>query len=101
MGDIWVEKVKIETSPLIDINELKVQHTPIAVILDFINDIEKNDEMLRGLLAEFEDIQQALPYELKTGEEGFDFTNPELIKEKLADARDLILYYLTKTGVES
>lgn len=100
MGDIWIEKIKLETSHLIDINELKTQHTPIAVILDFINDIENNEEMLKELLVEFEEVQQALPYELKTGEEGFDFSDPDLIKKKLADVEDLILYYLTKTEVE-
>ncbi|WP_458414153.1 metallophosphoesterase family protein [Schinkia sp. CFF1] len=100
MGDIWVEKIKIETSFLMNIAELKAQHTPVAVILDFINNIENDDEAIKELLAEFEDIQQALPYDLKIGDEGFDFNNTDIIRKRLHDVEDLILYYLTKSGVE-
>lgn len=99
MGDIWVEKVKIETSHFINIEELKTQHTPIAAILDYINNLEDDEEIIKELLAEFEDIQQALPYELKA--ENYDFTNTNAIKNRLADVEDLILYYLTKSGVEA
>lgn len=101
LGDIWVEKIKIETSHLINIEDLKAQHTPVAVILDYINDIEKDEEKLKEFLAEFEDITQALPYELRSGEEGFDFNDTGLIKKRLADVEDLLLYYLTKTEVDA
>ncbi|NSL50613.1 metallophosphoesterase family protein [Calidifontibacillus erzurumensis] len=97
MGDIWVEKVKIETSYPLDVEQLKSQHTPVAVILDFIHNIGNDEEALIELLREFADIGQALPYDLKTGEEGFDFSNPSLLKQRIANVEDLILYYLTKT----
>jgi DNA repair protein SbcD/Mre11 len=99
LGDIWVEKVKIETSRLVNVEELKQQHTPIAAILDFIKSAEVDEEILIEMLAEFQDLQQALPYELKNGEEGFNFNSPELIKKRLENVEDLILYYLTKTEV--
>jgi DNA repair protein SbcD/Mre11 len=99
LGDVWVEKVKIETTRKINIEELKAQHTPVAVILDFIKDIADNEEMLQLLLSEFQDIQQALPYDLKNNEDGFNFTNVEAIKKRLPEVEDLILYYLTKLEV--
>jgi DNA repair exonuclease SbcCD nuclease subunit len=101
LGDIWVEKIKMETSRLINIEELKAQHTPVAVILDYIKDVAENDEILQELLSEFQDIQQALPYELRNAAEGFNFNDTELIKKRLADVEDLILYYLTKTEVNA
>jgi exonuclease SbcD len=101
LGDIWVEKVKIETSRLINIEELKEQHTPVAVILDFIKDVAGNDELLAELLSEFQDLQLALPYVLKNGDDGYNFNNSDLIKKRLPDVEDLILYYLTKTEVNA
>jgi DNA repair protein SbcD/Mre11 len=101
LGDIWVEKIKIETSRLINIEELKEQHTPVAVILDFIKDVAGNDELLTELLSEFQDLQLALPYVLKNGDEGYNFNNSDLIKKRLPDVEDLILYYLTKTEVNA
>jgi DNA repair protein SbcD/Mre11 len=101
LGDIWIEKVKVETTRQIDVEELKAQHTPIAVILDFIKDVETDEFMLTELLSEFQDIQQALPYELRSGEEGYNFNDSDLIKKRLADVEDLILYYLTKSEVNA
>ena len=101
LGDIWIEKVKVETSRLLDVEELKAQHTPIAVILDFIKEVAADESVLSELLSEFQDIQQALPYELRSGEEGFNFNDSDLIKKRLADVEDLILYYLTKSEVNA
>lgn len=100
-GDIWLEKVKIETSHVVDVEELKMQHTPIAVILDFMKEVSQDEETLNELLTEFQDIGQALPYELRSGDDGFDFNNPELIKRRLQNVEDLILYYLTKLEVKA
>lgn len=100
-GDIWVEKVKIETTRLVDIEELKDKHTPIAVILDYIKEVAQDDEQLTELLAEFQDLQQSLPYELRNSEDGFNFNDPNLIKKRLANVEDLILYYLTKSEVNA
>jgi exonuclease SbcD len=99
MGDIWVEKVKIETTRIINIEELKARHTPIAAILDFIGEAAVNEELLQELLAEFQDIQQAIPYEIKNGKDGFNFNDTELIKKRLTNVEDLILYYLSKSEV--
>jgi DNA repair protein SbcD/Mre11 len=101
LGDVWVEKVKIETTRMINIDELKEQHTPIAVILDFIKDVGMDEDMLRELLIEFQDIQQSLPFEMRNGEEGFNFNNTDVIKKRLTDVEDLILYFLTKTEVNA
>jgi DNA repair protein SbcD/Mre11 len=99
LGDIWVEKVKIETSRKLNIDELKEQHTPIGIILDFIKESANNEDLQMSLLAEFQDLQLSLPYELRNGE-GFDFTDPNFIQSRLLDVEDLILYYLTRSEVQ-
>lgn len=101
LGDVWVEKVKIETSRMINIEELKEQHTPIAAILDFIKVVGIDEDILNELLEEFQDIQQALPFEMRNGEEGFNFNDTDVIKKRLTDVEDLILYFLTKTEVNA
>jgi exonuclease SbcD len=101
LGDIWVEKVKIETSRLINVDELKENNTPFAFILDYIQNVGEDEETIQELLSEFNDIQKALPHELRIGAEGFDFKDPELIKKNLNNVEDLIFYYLMKTGVQA
>jgi exonuclease SbcD len=77
------------------------QNTPIATILEFIQHSGQDEDTLQELLAQFQDIQHALPYEIRNGEEGFDFSNPDFIKLRLQNVEDLILYYLSETEVEA
>ena len=99
-GDIWVEKVKIKTSNLADIAELKAKHTPVAMIIDYIERIANDEETLLELTSEFIDIERALPAELKSGEGGFRFSDPQEIKSRMKDVEDRILYYLTESEGE-
>ncbi|MGO4887623.1 metallophosphoesterase [Anaerobacillus sp. MEB173] len=100
-GDVWIEKIKIETNRLIDIEELKEQHTPVANILEYLEEITNDPDTLQLLLQEFKDLQNALPQELKSSEESFDFQSTDLLTKRLPEVEDLLLYYLTtQAGVE-
>lgn len=101
-GEVWVEKVKINTSSKLDINELMETSTPIASILQYVEQLSSDPETFALLLNEFKDLQISLPLELKMGEEGFDFSDPTILTNRLKEAEDLILHYLTtKSGVET
>ncbi|MBB2483036.1 metallophosphoesterase [Bacillus sp. APMAM] len=101
-GDIWIEKVKIETTRKMDIEELREKSSPIASILDYIEGLSQDEEMFELLLQEFKDLQSALPNELKSGEDAFDFSNPTILTKRLKEVEELILHYLTtKSGVET
>jgi DNA repair exonuclease SbcCD nuclease subunit len=100
-GDIWIEKVKIQTSRKIDIAELKEKSTPIASILDYIEQLGEDPEIFTLLLNEFSELQKALPTDLKNGEDAFDFSDQTILTNRLKEVEDLILHYLTtKAGVE-
>ncbi|WP_147532303.1 metallophosphoesterase family protein [Bacillus marasmi] len=99
--ELWIEKIKIKTTRLINIEELKAQHTPVSIILDYIQRVAHDEDILEEILQEFKDIHQALPYELRNGEDGFDFTNTDVIKRRIDNLEDLILYYFTESGVEA
>lgn len=99
--ELWIEKVKIKTTRLMDISEIKSQHTPVAMILEYIQRVANDEDTLEEILLEFKDIHQALPYEMRNREDSFDFTNTEVIKKRIDNLEDLILYYLTKSEVEA
>ena len=100
-GDIWIEKVKIETSRQNNLEDLLSQNTPIATILEFIHQSGQDEEILQELVAQFQDIQHALPFEIRNGDDGFDFSDAQFIKERFQNVEDLILYYLSETEVEA
>lgn len=99
-GDVWVEKVKVMTSRLIHIDELKESNSPIASILEFLEDLRDDEETVQLLFQEIADLDKALPHELKNREDGLDFSDPEAMKSRLQEVEDLILHYIqTKAGV--
>jgi DNA repair exonuclease SbcCD nuclease subunit len=99
-GDVWIEKVKINTTRIVSLDELKETHTPIASILEFLEEVRHDEDTINELLEEFEDIQNALPLELKQGEDNFDFSDPEAMTVRLKEVEDLILHHIqTKAGV--
>lgn len=99
LGDVWVEKIKFNTTRLVDLDQLKEQHTPVATILEFLENVKEDEETLQLLLEEFKDIYHALPYEVKHGEDGFHFSDSSALKDRLQEVEDLILYHFqTKEG---
>ncbi|SEN68598.1 DNA repair exonuclease SbcCD nuclease subunit [Amphibacillus marinus] len=90
-GDVWIEKVEIKTTRWTALEELAESHTPIAVILEYIRSITANEDEQQALLAEFKDIANALPYELKNKSDQFNFNSTKLIAARLTDAEELIL----------
>ncbi|WP_026689693.1 metallophosphoesterase family protein [Alteribacter aurantiacus] len=97
-GDVWIEKVKIDTKRVIDVDELKEQYTPINSILRFLDELAEDEEALQSLMSELKDIQKVLPHELKGKSAELDFSSSTIITERLDDIEDLILHQLSKKG---
>lgn len=94
-GDIWVEKVRMETSQTINLNQLMKQDTPVAAILSYIEQASADERTMRQLLDSFQDLKRVLPYELKKDQGDFPFDSTELLKARLPEVEDRILYYLS------
>ena len=95
-GDIWIEKLKIDTTRKIDIEEWKEKSTPIATILEYMEEIRDNEEIFTLLLDEFKDLQTSLPHELKSIEGGVDLSDSSPLTNRMKEVEDLVLHYLTK-----
>ncbi|WP_428908349.1 metallophosphoesterase family protein [Niallia sp. Krafla_26] len=100
-GEIWIEKIKILTTRQINLTELLSQNTPVATILEYIQQSESDEDLWQELSSQFNDIGRSLPTELKKGEDGIDLSNPSFLKKHIKDVEDLILYYLSETEVEA
>lgn len=97
-GDIWIEKVIMDTS-YGSVDEQAINdHAPVSFIMDYIDQMMEDDEEMEELLGHFQDIKQALPYHVVQEEEGFDFSDPSFIKNRIEDVKALILYHLTEKG---
>lgn len=88
--DIWVEKVKIETSPPAGTDSNLEGQDLIRGILKRIEDISSDDDELDKIIKQLAEFKRKLPPEISQGDEPFDLTDPLAIKEMLKCSGDLI-----------
>ncbi len=80
-GVLWVEKVKLRTTPP---RSIVAEDGPIGVLLQLIDELRSDPDRLRTLAAaELADLKKKLPSELRVGDEPFDLDSPALLRESL------------------
>jgi DNA repair protein SbcD/Mre11 len=87
---IWVEKVKIETSPPAVTDSNVEGRDLIRGILKRIEDITSDDDELDKIIKQFAEFKRKLPSEINQGDEPLDLTDPLAIKEMLEYSGNLI-----------
>ena len=88
--EIWVEKVKIETSPPAGIDSNLEGQDLIQGILKRIEDISSDDDELDEIIKQLAEFKRKLPLEINQGDEPLDLTDPLAIKEMLKYSGNLI-----------
>jgi len=88
--DIWVEKVKIETTPPVGTDSNLDDQNLIRGILKRIEDISSDDDELGKIIKQLAEFKRKLPPEISLGDEPFELANPLVIKEMLKYSGDLI-----------
>ena len=87
-GDIWIEKLKIKTSAPHVIAE--GEHVnPLIGMLEWMDELSY-EELLEEIKAEFQPLHNALPMDLKRGEEQVIPDSEDVLKEKLLTIKDII-----------
>ncbi len=94
---IWLEKISIKTKPAISTDEVLERDDALSGLLRAIHDMELDSSALDELADEMSVLRQKLPAELLAGDDPFDPTNPEFLKETLEDIKDLLVNRLLST----
>ncbi|KMY45182.1 metallophosphoesterase [Bacillus sp. FJAT-27916] len=87
-GDIWIEKVKLKTTALNSLSEAS-NSTPVTGILEWLDDMSY-EEMLQEIKEEFQSLHNALPMDLKRGDEPVIPDTADALREKIQAAKDII-----------
>jgi DNA repair exonuclease SbcCD nuclease subunit len=90
-GDLWLEKVLIETHRTQSEAEALARDDAFGALLRSIRDLELDPDRLATLGEELADLSAKLPLELRTGEEPWDPRSPEALRDCLEDVRALLL----------
>lgn len=95
-GRIWVEKIKIRTTPPMDEEVMESDGGPVAELIQCINEFASEPELLKTLGISLADLATKLPRELREGPEGITLDNHEWLAEILEQVRPMLLSRLLK-----
>jgi hypothetical protein len=88
-GQVWVEKVKLCTTPT---RPLDLSDGPLGVLGQIIEELRRDDDRLRAFAsAELADLRKKLPAELRQGDEPLDLGSAELLREALEHVVPLVV----------
>ncbi len=96
-GRAWVEKVRFQTSPEVDEEELRRGEGPIADLLRYFDEVGDEDDSLKDLAGELRDLQAKLAPSL-SGVDELNLGSVGTIRELLDEARRMLLVRLTEEG---
>ena len=94
---IWLEKVSIETRPSVSFGEALERDDALSGLLRAIRDLELDASALDDLTDDISALRQKLPAELLGGDDPYDPTKPETLKESLEDIKELLVNRLLTT----
>jgi exonuclease SbcD len=95
---IWLEKVAIKTKPSVSFAEVLERDDALSGLLRAIRDMELDATALDELAEEVSTLRQKLPAELLGGDDPYDPTKPQILKETLGDIKELLVNRLLSTG---
>lgn len=97
LGDLWLEKVRLETRPESGGEEIPEEGSPLAGLVHAVKDLSLADDLYEQI-PELAELQTRLPYELTVAEEPFDLRRSEELSQLQDDVRDLLLTRLLRQG---
>jgi exonuclease SbcD len=98
-GNVWVEKVKVRTERMVDLQEVLDRNPALGAIFDSINRVSQDEKVFQDILSEFESLKNVLPLEAKQGDDVLDLTDSNVLRNRLNEVEDVIFNYLLKSEV--
>lgn len=98
LGDMWLEKVKFQTSRKVTLAEMFGEDTPIAGLLKSVQQIELDGDTLFGLVPELSALKNKLPAEIQTGDEPFLDPSADNIEGLRNEIQELLIAKLLQHG---
>ena len=90
-GQVWLEKIKLQTSPVADAVESMTSSGPVSELVSYIDSLQADQGQLASLAESLGDLRRKLPDELKSGMEALALDDPKQLREVLEDIKPLLL----------
>jgi DNA repair protein SbcD/Mre11 len=89
-GDVWVEKVLLETAPAFDLGDLRQRDDPLGHVVKALDRLRQDEASLRELVPELAELRSRLK-ELGSSADGSAIDAPERLRAAVDDVERLLL----------
>lgn len=97
-GDLWLEKVAFQTSRKMALEDLLGRDTPIANLMQSIQELELDGEALLKLVPELSALKTKMPAEIHAGDEPFLDPASDKIAALRREVQELLIAKLIQHG---
>lgn len=97
-GNLWVEKVSIDTSVMSDPEALMAQSGALGGLLRSIHDLQYDEKSLREIFGELGDLFHRLPHEYQNDAEAVYPDRKETMVRAMEDVRHMLLNRILSSG---
>jgi DNA repair protein SbcD/Mre11 len=98
LGNIWLEKVKYQTSRTVSLDDVAGADTALTGLLQSIEELQLDVDTLSTLVPELTNLRSKLPAEIHSNEEPFLDPSPKAIAELRKEVQDLLIAQLLQHG---
>ena len=90
-GRVWLEKIKLRTSPEADLDDARLGEGPLGELIDYLGDLRGKPDELGWLAGELAELKRKLPAELQEGDEPLKLDDPRWLAEQLKYVEPILL----------
>jgi DNA repair exonuclease SbcCD nuclease subunit len=90
-GSVWVEKIRLETSPPSASLDSGLLDGPLGEIMSLVGELVADEDQLRQLGDSLEDLDRKLPADLTTDEDKLRLRDPAELRRALDEVKSLLL----------
>ena len=96
--ELWVERVRFDTSPVVDRERLASRDDAIGQVVRALSALREDAEGRAALLEVFADLRSKLPQEVREGIDAIRLDDPDLVLHALRDVENRLLPELSSAG---
>jgi DNA repair exonuclease SbcCD nuclease subunit len=98
-GPVWIERVVVQTAPLLNVAELLQRQDPLGEVLRTLRSLPGDPVAIAEITDSFRDFRKKLPHEISTGPEPL-VLDELYVSKALAKVENLLLVRLSETEAE-
>lgn len=91
LGNVWLEKIKLRTSPATVNDDSRLSEGPLGELIDYLYELRQRPDDLSWLAGELAELKRKLPAELQEGEDAIGLDNPAWLASLLENVQPILV----------